>query len=360
MKDLFTINNRLWNRKIINVYWGIILIEFLSSTAGVIITYFTAPEVFMHDLLYYTLLPTAYLIMINLTAEVAWRRQFHLDYFVIAIGTLIPAVIVYIFSMMYGIQHILFVPILVSALYFERKKVLFACVLSMLTFFALYRWNDTLNASMGVFDIVLTLGIFIGCAILAMGIMTRGIHLLDYLKQSMEEKQELHIQNIMSDHLSKIDALTGLYNHKTFHEYMDRLIEQKQVNEFTLDLAVLDIDNFKLVNDTYGHWVGDLLLRKIASTISSGIGANCLSFRPGGEEFAVIYTEQAWEDVLSALDALRAAISSISIPELRGHSVTVSIGVQRYEHNMDKYTWFNLADNCLYEAKRKGKNQIVC
>jgi diguanylate cyclase (GGDEF)-like protein len=360
MNDIVKIDDRLWSRKIINSVWIIILLEFIAASAAITFTFFTNPDIFMHDLIHRTLIPSACLVLINLIAELAWKFFKAIDYIMMLVFISIPATLILFLPMMQGIQNILFISILGTAFYFDHKKVVISCILTILTFGLLYMTIDTVRARINVYDIILTITVFICCMVLALGIVTRGMNLLQRLKQTMEDKQELHVQNILNDHLNKIDALTGLYNHKTFHEYMDRLIEQNQLNKFPLYLAMLDIDNFKHVNDTYGHWAGDILLKEVAATIKRQVTLNDPSFRAGGEEFAVLFIDHPADAVFRMVESIREEISEINVPELRGHRVTISIGLMRFEAGMDKYTWFNHTDNCLYHAKRTGKNKVVC
>jgi diguanylate cyclase (GGDEF)-like protein len=359
MNEMLEIDNKLWSKKIINSVWIIILIEFLAALIGLSVTFFVNRDAFMHDLIYYTLIPSSCLIAVNLLAELAWRYFSTIDYAMMLVFISLPAILILFFPMIDGIQNILFISILGTAFYFDRRKVMLSCVLTILTFIVLYLINDTLQYQIDIFDMILTISVFVCCTVLALGIMTRGIDLLQRLKQSMEERQELHVQNILNDHLNKIDALTGLYNHKTFHEYMDRLLEQNELNRFPLCLAMLDIDDFKHVNDTYGHWAGDLLLKEVASAIKNHVTVNDPSFRPGGEEFAVLFIDHTCDEVFEMVECIRERISEINVSELQGHRVTISIGLTKFEAGMDKYTWFNQTDNCLYQAKRTGKNKVV-
>lgn len=126
-----------------------------------------------------------------------------------------------------------------------------------------------------------------------------------------------------------------------------------------LQLAIIDIDNFKRVNDTYGHWTGDIVLKQVASILQESITSNDFVARYGEEEFAVIFIGKSIQEITDMLEAIRYLIEKTTFPELDGKSVTVSIGVQPYVKNEGKASLFKFADAHLYTAKVTGKNKIV-
>lgn len=343
----------------LNVCWIVFGIVVGAATLGLMITFFTNRDVFLHDLYYYLVVPTIGLSAVNLLAEMMMRYMPSYDYIIVLAYVGITTTLILIFPMFEGIQNVLFIPILGSAFYFDPKRVVRTCVVTSVIAVLLLMMNPTLQETTDVFDLILTISIFVCCTVMALGIMTRGTELMERLRKSLEEKQQLQVQNILNDHLSKIDALTGLYNHKTFHEYMDRLVEQNRTNPVPVCLAVMDVDNFKSVNDTYGHWAGDILLREIAAIMKRSVSANDPCFRPGGEEFATLFIDHGCDSVFEMAERIRREIGELNIPELQGRKITISIGLSRYEKGMDKYHWYNRADQCLYEAKRSGKDKVV-
>lgn len=178
------------------------------------------------------------------------------------------------------------------------------------------------------------------------------------LEKVTMDKQELLIRSAIMENMSKIDALTDMYNHRTFQEYLDTIIRQVSRVGGTLQLAILDIDDFKKINDTFGHSVGDIILKRIASRIKIMVTAEDITARYGGEEFAVILTNKTMMQSLTLLDSIRKAIQDESHIELN-RNVTVSIGVHEYYKGEPKEEVFNKADQALYEAKHSGKNRIV-
>lgn len=178
------------------------------------------------------------------------------------------------------------------------------------------------------------------------------------LEKVTMDKQELLIRSAIMENMSKIDALTDMYNHRTFQEYLDTIIRQVSRVDGTLQLAILDIDDFKKINDTFGHSVGDIILQRIASRIKIMLTAEDITARYGGEEFAVILTNKTMMQSLTLLDSIRKAIQDEIHIELN-RNVTVSIGVHEYYKGEPKEEVFNKADQALYEAKHSGKNRIA-
>ena len=158
--------------------------------------------------------------------------------------------------------------------------------------------------------------------------------------------------------MSKMDALTDMHNHRTFQEYFDTMIRQASRSDNSLQLAIFDIDDFKRINDTFGHSVGDIILQRISSKIKTMVTVDDITVRYGGEEFAVILTNKTMEQSLILLESIRKAIQDESHIELN-RNVTVSVGVHEYYKGEAKEEVFNKVDDALYEAKHSGKNKIV-
>jgi len=178
------------------------------------------------------------------------------------------------------------------------------------------------------------------------------------LEKVTKDKQELLIKSAIMEKMSKTDALTDMYNHRTFQEYFDTIIGQVSRADRTLQLAIFDIDDFKKINDTFGHRVGDIILQRIASRIKTMVTAEDITTRYGGEEFAVILTNKTMKESLILLESIRKAIQDERHLELN-KDVTVSIGVHEYYRGEAKEEVFNKADQALYEAKYSGKNRLV-
>ncbi|MBN2444421.1 MAG: GGDEF domain-containing protein [Spirochaetales bacterium] len=169
--------------------------------------------------------------------------------------------------------------------------------------------------------------------------------------------------------MSEIDALTGAYNRRFFNKYLDIEIkrysgQKKYGNEikFNFAIAMIDIDNFKIINDTYGHFAGDKVLTEIAHIIKSILFERDVFCRYGGEEFVILFTGTSKSGAGIAVEKIRKTIDDYPFfinEDSQSKNITVSIGFAIYDEESDLYKLINLADKRMYKAKRTGKNRVV-
>jgi diguanylate cyclase (GGDEF)-like protein/putative nucleotidyltransferase with HDIG domain len=156
--------------------------------------------------------------------------------------------------------------------------------------------------------------------------------------------------------LASTDPLTGLRNQREFYARLDRELYEMQDDERPLALALLDVDDFKQINDKRGHLIGDQVLIEIARRVEhQAVACGGFSARVGGEEFAVVLPPRASEESRSIAESLRSAIEPPIIPV---GLVTVSVGLAHARSNDDAIALFRRADRALYAAKRAGKNCV--
>lgn len=164
------------------------------------------------------------------------------------------------------------------------------------------------------------------------------------------------------EHLAITDGLTGLFNHRCFRTRLEEEVERALRYRIPLSCMIFDVDNFKHLNDSYGHLQGDGILCEIAKRTLRTVRRSDIVARYGGEEFVVIMPQTAAEGALSQGQRIREEIANRPFDSDRGPiPVTVSIGVGVFDHekNMDCEGLIVAADKALYEAKRAGKNQVV-
>ena len=160
-----------------------------------------------------------------------------------------------------------------------------------------------------------------------------------------------------TQHLSITDGLTGLYNHRHFHEQLEVEVNRAQRYDLNLSLIMIDLDHFKKFNDSYGHLEGDTLLRKIAQILKSSLRETDYVARYGGEEFGVILPETNKAGASFAAERVRKTISEQTFGEA-GEKMTISLGVASYPDDACLRTdLIKKADEALYRAKKEGRNR---
>lgn len=160
--------------------------------------------------------------------------------------------------------------------------------------------------------------------------------------------------------LSVTDALTGLYNRRHFEDTLEREFLRASRYKNNLSFAIIDVDFFKKVNDTYGHSAGDFVLKEVAYLILQNLRKTDMVFRYGGEEFTVIITETPKEKAIVPLERLRKAVEEYPF-SYNGQDIkiTISIGISEVCENITTvHQLFDDADRALYKAKENGRNQI--
>ncbi len=155
-------------------------------------------------------------------------------------------------------------------------------------------------------------------------------------------------------HQASTDALTGLGNHRTFHERLRSEVERSRRYSRELSIAVLDVDHFKQVNDSHGHQVGDSVLVEVARRISAVARAGDVVARIGGDEFAWIMPETHQDAAFTVADGIRRAIEATPF-DVAG-TLTLSAGVCSNEHGRTAEEILRFADQALYWAKEGGRN----
>jgi diguanylate cyclase (GGDEF)-like protein len=157
--------------------------------------------------------------------------------------------------------------------------------------------------------------------------------------------------------LADTDALTGLHNRRMFHETLGREVARAQRYGRTLGLIVLDLDDFKEINDRYGHLAGDAVLAEVGERMRSVARTADVPCRIGGEEFAVILPESARAEAEALYQRLAEAISAVPIADVG--TIRFSAGLAELRAADDALTFFERADRALSAAKREGKNRAV-
>lgn len=173
--------------------------------------------------------------------------------------------------------------------------------------------------------------------------------------------KKINFMYSQTKHMSVTDALTGLYNRRHLENNLEREFLRAQRYKNDLSIAVLDVDFFKKINDSYGHLCGDYVLKEIAYLALETFRKTDMVFRYGGEEIVVILTETALDKALIPLERLRKSVADYPFSyDEKSFSVTVSIGVDALNENFaNAEGLLKSADDALYRAKDAGRNKVV-
>lgn len=175
--------------------------------------------------------------------------------------------------------------------------------------------------------------------------------MLDSIQDYYEKLQEL----------SDRDYLTGLYNRRKFEEFLTYEVKRSVRHRHKFTILMIDLDNFKYINDTYGHASGDLVLKEVTQIFASNLRNADILARIGGDEFAVILPETSYENGHAVVEKLRASLESTPISLMFDQvSLTASFGIAEYpEQGENIEALLTGSDLAMYKAKRAGKNTIA-
>ena len=173
---------------------------------------------------------------------------------------------------------------------------------------------------------------------------------LDYLLLE-KTKNELYEKAVK-------DNLTGLYNRNYLWGYLKNKIEEHKHNPYPLSLAIIDIDHFKKINDTYGHLVGDEALKEVAQVIKESLPPSFVVARYGGEEFIVVMPFTDLDKAYEYIENVRKKIESRKFTS-KNINITISAGVAEYKDGWSMKDFIFEADKKVYEAKRSGRNRVI-
>jgi diguanylate cyclase (GGDEF)-like protein len=181
-----------------------------------------------------------------------------------------------------------------------------------------------------------------------------ALHVMSLVLMNIQEKTDSLLQKKMVT-----DDLTGLYNRSVLQDERPELAKCLQSSEDSYVL-LLDVDHFKRINDTYGHAIGDEVLKCLADILLSESCESDLVIRWGGEEFLVILQYCSYRDAMDRAEKIRKSVESCAVlSALAEQAVTISIGVAKLIKTQDLHDSLVMADENLYKAKELGRNQVV-
>ncbi|SFL70550.1 diguanylate cyclase (GGDEF) domain-containing protein [Gracilibacillus orientalis] len=352
------LNNKIWTKKILYIYWLMVIMAFLGQIVGLITTIYYYPNYIGEFIIQKLFIPSSIQVVILLITHffINYKQIFSSRLLTIA-GTSLALVTIVSHPEVHGLQVLFLLTMAVVLIYFDKKKLRFSLIVNLIALSSLYAL-PSIRETGNFYDYFSYHFVLLAGYMAYLIIIERGNEVFQFLQRAAENEKELIVKSAMMERLSKVDALTGLYNHKTFHEYLDFLYEQSISQGMPLHLALIDIDSFKMINDFYGHSNGDLVLRRVANAISDQVTEDDIVARYGGEEFAILLTNKSLEEAYETIETLRLYIANQYHEELN-ENISISIGLKALTADISKELFFNRADELLYKAKRNGKNQVI-
>jgi len=266
-------------------------------------------------------------------------KRFHIIFAISAIITVLIGVIDYQTGAQISMLLLYACPILAAAWFCGKVKGIIVALIAAVCWLIANYLNRSAAFSEGIFswNFLTRLGIFV--------LVAYAVSLQASLKKALD-RERLR---------ANTDRLTGLLNKTAFREQVEEEMSRAQRYNHPLSLAFIDLDNFKQVNDTRGHAIGDKLLRQVSETIVNSIRKTDMAGRIGGDEFTICFPETAEIQVRSAIDKLVKELDIMTSQS--GWQITASIGVLTCRNVCETYdALLGEADKLMYIAKGKGKN----
>lgn len=177
------------------------------------------------------------------------------------------------------------------------------------------------------------------------------------ITQRKQLEERLKLANERLDHIAHHDELTELLNRRAGLQRMGEEIQRFERYGTPFSIAMYDLDNFKAVNDTYGHAAGDVVLQEVTTLVSKALRGTDLHIRLGGEEFMIIMPGVNAEEAYLGMERAREAVANAVITEHQ-LTVTLSSGITSYVEGSDTRL-LDRADKAMYQAKQEGRNRVV-
>jgi len=309
----------------------------------------------------YIILPTLVMLGANLAADYLVRsRRFSVtakEYVTLFLILILCAMVSLIHSIVAVLLASFIIPVLVSTIFSNLRMTTVIYALSQaflilgavnMRFFSArafehWIWMEALTAS----------GLLAAAYLLARVLVQHGaasIMAISYFAHS----------NLSLEEKLNLDPLTGIYNRRAYDELLPRLMRESRLNRQPLTIVALDIDDFKQVNDIYGHSAGDRALLMLVELLRQEMPESSVLFRIGGDEFILVFKDYTAEEAFIVCRNLLSALRGACLPEAKGLELSFSCGIAGMSEALAQpESLFQAADAALYSAKNKGKKRIV-
>jgi diguanylate cyclase (GGDEF)-like protein len=247
------------------------------------------------------------------------------------------------------------VPIFITTIFDDKKMTRLIHCLSYVFLFLSgviasteFRCND----STLVFDCIVA-GVIQMCSYIA------SIVLLQYHEERTDIIRAGYLIQLQMGEQLKHDLLTGLYNYNAFLEILSHITSQKNLQDTNLQLAIIDLDNFKIVNDTYGHEQGNEVLIYLSELLKKHTSKIGYTARYGGEEFIILFVKSSLQEAYEIVENIRTEFSGHNFDFCSDIKITFSCGLAESSIEKPSKMFLDLADEAMYVAKRTGKNKTI-
>ena len=352
----------LWREKIISVFYIIVALIFIVEVVVFIaLRGHGLLDEGVTDFQYiikYIVIPSA----INLTLIAICHRINMMsikpqikNYSVLITVSLMAATVAFVHYIVGAILTIFVIPVFLTILFGKRKMTgiisIINCILLIFSSIHSAMYNNSIYFFLNV---AVALTLLISSYLISTVLIAYNKANSDYVYASYKTQLSLN-------ELAKNDSLTGLYNQKTFQSLLKGTMEKAKILKSPMSLAMIDLDDFKEINDTFGHLEGDQVLLHFTNLIKQQCDdGEAYVSRYGGDEFAVIFPKASKELAYLKLESLRQRCKQVPQSKVRSGEISFSAGIAHYiDGDMNETLLFHQADSALYQAKENGKGQIV-
>lgn len=187
-----------------------------------------------------------------------------------------------------------------------------------------------------------------------------ALHTLSVSMVSYRLIRKVSQQNLLLDELRRVDTLTGLYGRGHWQEQAEAALRRHHTGRDAACMLMMDIDNFKQINDQHGHTVGDEVIRAVAHVVRGNVRATDCAGRYGGDEFAILLAGMETAEAVAVAERIRAQTEAIRLRDMPALRMTASIGVAAaHPRHGSLRAWMDAADAALYVAKNAGRNRVT-
>lgn len=350
---------QVWGNHLLGLAWVLVAMVFTVELAVFLLKQWVGSVESAEDyLVMYVVTPSAVNVIVLLITHIISRRllakgKYSLQAYLFLFNLSLLCLNVAIAHSVVPVVYVIFgFPILLSLIYIDDKLLLGIFCLNMCLFsiyIAILYYAEPFYGNIYKPDftyVVTSLFLIFACYLTA--------------RMSLRRQNSLVYSIICAHERTKLDSLTGLYNHATFYDTLSARIQEYHLSPQPFSLIIMDIDDFKQVNDQNGHDAGDVIILELVKCIKDNLGENEIAYRYGGEEFTII-TNRVPEGDVALAESIRLCFEEAARKIGNNTNATVSIGIARY--NAERFgaqrEFFAAADEALYSAKRRGKNHSL-